>query len=102
MNFESLQSIDNLTACLLQHTRPADIVFLVETCAQLYEHNDLLTVLSSFTESLYNLALLCQTVECHLDGDYAVILCRFIQHAQERTDRFIRIGKELIPLFDLF
>ena len=97
----SLQSIDDLAPCLLKHTGPADVVLFVKAGTQLYQHHDFLSVLRRLTESLDDLALFCQTVQRHLDRDHTVVLRRFVEHIQERTDRLIRIGQEFVLLFDL-
>ena len=102
MNLKAFQAVNDLAARLLKHPGPADVVLLVKPRPQLHKDDDFLAVLSRLAQRLHDLALLCQSVERHLDREDIVILRRLIEQIQERADRFVRIRQQLIALFDLF
>ena len=92
MHFIMLQSINNLASGLLKHSGPTDIILLIKTCSKLYENNDFFSIFCRLAKCLDDLALFCQSIQCHLNRNDTVILCCFCQHFQERSDGIIWIG----------
>ena len=102
MHLVLTQTVDDLTACLLQTAGHLDVVCLVKPRAQLNQNNDFLPVLCRLNQCVDDLALVRNAVQRHLDGDNRVVLRRLMQHAQERLHTLKRIGQQNILLRNLF
>ena len=92
MYFISIQSIDHSAACLFQFSGIFNITFLIKSGSQLYKYNNFFSIFCCIHQSIYNLALVCKTVQCHLNRYNRVILRSLIQKINERFDIFKRIG----------
>ena len=101
MHLQAIQSIDHVAAGSLQHTGPSDIILFIKAGLQFHKNVYLLSVLRGLHQRLHYLAVLCQTIEGHLNGNHIRVICRLAQHIQEGTYTLIRIGKKLILFNDL-
>ena len=74
------ESVENVTAGILQAMGHLDVVGLVKAGAQFHQNYDFLAVFSGLYQCIDNLAALCHPVKGHLDGNHRLILCSLLQH----------------------
>ena len=79
VHFIAIQSVDHLTAGILQKSGPADIIFLIKTGSQFYQYDNFFSILGCFDQCLYHFTLLRHTIQGHLNGDDIRIFGRFRQ-----------------------
>ena len=101
MDFKAVQAVNHAAAGLLQDTGILDIALLIEAGAQLNKDNNLFSILCCFDQCINNLALVSQTVQCHLNRNNALIFCRLVEQADKRFDALKWIGKQNIFFHNL-
>ena len=79
MHFESVQTINNPTAGIFQDPGILDVALFIKTGAKFHQNHYFFSIFGSFHQRIHDLALLCQTVKCHLDGNYTVVSGCLIQ-----------------------
>ena len=94
------KSVDDMAACLLEHLRPLDVIFLIETCLQLDQSRDLFSVLGSLCQSRDDRRIAGYAVQRHLDGKNVRVLGRAADQVHDRIKGLIRMRQEDILLPD--
>src|SRR5210317_1330781 len=65
MHLKSLYTGDYFDALTSKAIGPTDVIGLVKSSLKFYEYRDLLPVFSRINQCGDNLAIICQTIECH-------------------------------------
>ena len=90
-----------MAACLLQLSRPDNIIFLIETCLQLDKNRNLLTVLGSCSKRSDDRRVAADTVQCLFDRQYIRILRSFPDEIDYRIKALIWVMQKHIVIADL-
>ena len=98
---EAMQSIDHMAACLFEHLRPVDIIFLVKARLQLDEHRNLLAVLRRLRECCDNRRIAADPVQRLLDREHIRIRRRLLYELNHRLEGHIRMMQQDIASADL-
>ena len=91
VGFQTHQTIDYMSARLLQHLRPDDIVLLIETGLQLHQNRNLLAVLCRLGQSCDDRRITADTVQCLLDSQYLRIVGRVLYKLHHRIKGLVRM-----------
>ena len=81
-----------MTACLFQHSRPDDIIFLIETGFQFHQYCDLLAVLGGLSQCRNNGRIAADTIQGLFDSQYFRISRRLtdeIHHRRKALERMM-------------
>ena len=89
-----------MAAGLLQHLRPDDIVFLVETRLQLHQDGDLLAVLRRLGEGRDDRGIAADAVQGLLDGQHLRIGGSVFDKFHNRIKGLVRVMEQDIPFAD--
>ncbi len=100
VNFQSLDTEDDVDALLLHALAPLDVALLVEACHEFHHRRHFLAVARCADECFHHLGVLGETVERGLDFLYARSQRRLAQHADVAVERVVRHVDETILLTD--
>ena len=67
MCFQAHQTIDHMTACLFQHSRPDNIILFIEAGFQFHKDGDFLSVLCGGYQGVDDGGVLCHAILGHHD-----------------------------------
>ena len=73
MHLKPLYTGDYFDALTSKAIGPTDVIGLVKSSLKFYEYRDLLPVFSRINQCRDNLAIISQTIECHLNLPYFFI-----------------------------
>ena len=102
VRFESDQTVDHMTACLLQAFCPDNVVFLVKTGFELNEDGHLLAKLRGLRQRRDDRRVAADPVERLLDRQHILVHSRLTDEIDHRIKRLIRVMHQDIAFFDLF
>ena len=101
MYLVAAETVDDLTACVLQPVRHFNVVGLIEAGPELHQHHHLFAVFCGVTEGIHDLRMACHTIEGDLDGLHSLILGRIPEHADKALHALEGIGQQHILPLDL-
>ena len=91
MHLQLVQTVNDGNSRVLEALRPADVVFLIETRAELHQRKDVLAVFSGAGQGADYLTVPRHAVKRYLDGNYVRILGCFLKQAYELVDVLIGV-----------
>ena len=94
------QAVDHVTACLLEHFRPLDIILLIKAGLQFHECRHLFSVFGCMRKRGNDRRMPGHTVERHLDRKNIRINRRCADQVHDRVKGLVRMGQEDISLPD--
>ncbi len=98
MRLQADQPVDDVHAGLLHLPGPGDVVRLVQPGLELHEYRHLLAVLGGARERPGDRTVGADAVEGLLDGEDVRIFRRFLDEAQHRIERFVRMVEQDVLL----
>ena len=101
VSLQTDKTIDNVTACLLKHLCPVDIIFLIESRLQLNENGNLFSVVCRLGKGRNDRRMTADAVQGLLDGQHLGILSRLSDKFHHRRKGLIRVVEQDIPFPDL-
>jgi len=100
VNLDFVEPEDELAAGLLKPLRPVNVVLLVETRAEFYQHGNVLAVFGGGAEVLDEARLLSHAVNAYLYRDHRRIVGRLPYHAQKRVHALKRVHQQhVLPAY---
>ena len=101
VGLQAHQSVDHVTAGLFQLFRPDDVVLLIETGLQFYQHGNLFAVLCGLRQRGDDRRIAADPVQGLFDGKHIRILRRLSHKPDHRLKGLVRMMQQDIPFLDL-
>ena len=89
-----------MAACFFQTARPEDIIFLVETCLQLYQNRYLLAIFRSTRQRSNNRAVAAHTIQRLFNRQHLRIIGSIAHQLNYRVKAFIWVMQQNIIFTD--
>ena len=101
VHLEAVQTINHLTARLLQPPGPLDVVLLVKAGLELHQRQHAFAVFRRFDQAFDDFAVPRHPVQGHFDGDHIGVAGRLLKEVQKGLHALVGVGQQLITLPDL-